>query len=172
MASLWRHKPRKALAASEWIICEFAKRGLSPPNCTPEALARELERERNITIEFRTHESDDPGVYGLLYRKEGYERIYIVLLRQTYSVALRRQTMFHELAHILFDHGLTEAAGVGTLRGYMVSDPDDAVAEAFAVGAMQYSFCERDEPGNPTITESHVSTSAIGHFLMRTDYQS
>ena len=167
MASLWWHPSRKSSAASEWIIHEFAMRGLAPPHCTPEALARALERERNITIEFRPHASNDPGVYGLLYRKEGCDPIYIILLRPTYSIALRRLIMFHELAHILFDHALTEVAGVGALRGYMVSDQDDAVAEAFAVGAMQYSFVDLDEPLNPTDADDNMSTSALGRFLQR-----
>ena len=167
MASLWRHPPRKASAASEWIIREFATRGLTPPHCTPEALARALERERQITIEFRVHASDDPGVYGLLYRNEASKHIYVILLRPTYNVALRRLTLFHELAHILFDHALTEVAGVGTLRGYMVSDQDDAVAEAFAVGAMQYSFMDLDEPQNPTRADDDLSKSALGRILRR-----
>lgn len=167
MASLWWHPSRKASAASEWIIREFTMRGLAPPHCTPEALARALERERNITIEFRPHASNDPGVYGLLYRKEGCDPIYIVLLRPTYSIALRRLIMFHELAHILFDHALTEVAGVGALRGYMVSDQDDAVAEAFAVGAMQYSFMDLDELLKPTGADDTMSTSALGRILQR-----
>lgn len=167
MAPLWRQTPRKASAASEWIIREFARRGLAPPHCTPDALARALERERHITIEFRAHASDDPGVYGLLYCKEASQNTYIILYRPTYSLALCRLIQFHELAHILFDHGLTEVAGVGALRGYMVSDKDDAVAEAFAVGAMQYSFSEWDERENPTATDDNVTTSALGRFLMR-----
>ena len=55
-----------------------------------------------------------------------------------------RVILFHELAHLLFEHPLTEVAGVGGLRGFLVSDADDALAEAFAVGAMQYSFLETD----------------------------
>ena len=168
MLPLWRHTPRKANAASEWITREFAMRGLVPPHCTPEALARALERERHITIEFRAHRSDDPGVYGLLYRKEESKNTYIVMFRPTYSAALCRLIQFHELAHILFDHELTEVAGVGALRGYMVSDKDDAVAEAFAVGAMQYSFCEWNEEVHQSPTDDKPSTSALGHFLMRT----
>ena len=167
MASLRRHKSRRSRATDEWIIREFAMRGLAPPDCTPEALAQAIERERNITIEFRSHESGDPGVYGLLYRKEGCERIYIILLRPTYSIALSRLIMFHELAHILFNHALTEVAGVGALRGYMVSDQDDAVAEAFAVGAMQYSFMDLDEPLSPPGADDNVSTSVLGRFLQR-----
>jgi len=75
---------------------------------------------------------------------------------------MQRVIMFHELAHILFDHPLTEVAGVGGLRGYMVSDADDAVAEAFAVGAMQYSFLEVDAPLQRTDVEDDVSTSTFG----------
>src|SRR5262249_24108697 len=140
MAAWRRRTPRHTRGADEWIRREFAVRGLSPPHCTPEALARALEHERQITIEFRPHASDDPGVYGLLYRKGGYAHTYVILFRPTHSIALRRLILFHELAHLLFDHALTEVASEGVLRGYMVSDKDDAVAEAFAVGAMQYSF--------------------------------
>jgi hypothetical protein len=73
--ALWRRTPHKIPAINEWITREFAARGLSPPRCTPEALAQALERERQLTIEFRAHASDDPGVYGLLYRKEGCDVI-------------------------------------------------------------------------------------------------
>ena len=169
MASLWRPTPRASHAAKEWIIREFEMRGLSPPNCTPEALAQALERERNITIEFRPHESDDPGVYGLLYRKEGQEHVYVILLRPTYSLAFQRLIMFHELAHILFDHALTEIAGEGALRGYLVSDQDDAIAEAFAIGAMQYSFTSLNQPPTPTDIDEDWSTSGLGRFLRRID---
>jgi hypothetical protein len=68
------------------------------------------------------HDADEPGVYGMLYRPEAYAHIYIILLRPTQNLALQRVIMFHELAHILFDHTLTEVAGVGSLRGFMVSD--------------------------------------------------
>jgi len=141
---------------------------LAPPDCTPEALARALERERQITIVFRSHVSDDPGVYGLLYHPEDYAHIYIILLRPTQNMALRRLIMFHELAHILFDHTLTEVAGVGALRGYMVADQDDARAEAFAVGAMQYSFLDAEAPRQRTAGEDDVSPSAFGQLLKRT----
>jgi len=170
VVSRWRQTSHKAPAGDEWITREFAVRGLSPPHCTPEALARALERERQITIEFRPHASDDPGVYGLLYRREGSVQTYIILFRPTYSLALRRLTLFHELAHILFDHALTEVAGVGVLRGYMVLDEDDAVAEAFAVGAMQYSFMDADEPLKRTDVDDDVSSSAFGQLLKRTAY--
>jgi hypothetical protein len=171
VASRWWHTPRKAPAVDEWITREFTVRGLSPPDCTSEALARALERERQITIEFRSHASDDPGVYGLLYRPEGYPHTYVILFRPTYSIALRRLTLFHELAHILFEHPLTEVAGVGVLRGYMVSDQADAMAEAFAVGAMQYSFLDEAGPRAPTDAEDDVSVSAFGQLLKRTQYR-
>jgi hypothetical protein len=170
VVSRWRQTTRKAPVGDAWITREFAVRGLSPPDCTPEALARALERERQITIEFRPHASDDPGVYGLLYRRERAAQTYVILFRPTYSLALRRLTLFHELAHILFDHALTEVAGVGALRGYMVSDEDDAVAEAFAVGAMQYSFLDVDNPLQRTDEEDDGSPSAFGQLLKRTAY--
>jgi hypothetical protein len=146
-------------------------RGLSPPDCTPEALAQALERERQITIVFRPHASDDPGVYGLLYRKAGCAQTYIILFRPTHSLALRRLTLFHELAHLLFDHALTEVAEVGVLRGFMISDEDDAVAEAFAMGAMHYSFLDADVSTAPADTEDDASTSAFGQLLKRTQYR-
>ena len=122
MASWWWHTPHTAGAADAWITREFAVRGLAPPHCTPEALAQALERERQITIAFQPHASDDPGVYGRLYRPVERADTYIILFRPTHSIALRRLLVFHELAHILFDHALTEVAGVGALRGYVVSD--------------------------------------------------
>ena len=48
MEPRWRSTPRHAHAVAEWIRREFAVRGLAPPHCTPEALARALERERQI----------------------------------------------------------------------------------------------------------------------------
>lgn len=164
----WRSTPRHARAVAEWIRREFTVRGLMPPHCTPEALARTLEQERQIRIEFRFHEMDEPGVYGMLYRPEAYAHIYIILLRPTQNLALQRVIMFHELAHILFDHTLTEVAGVGSLRGFMVADADDAIAEAFAVGAMQYSFLDADVPRQRTDADDDVSPSAFGQFLKRT----
>jgi hypothetical protein len=172
VGALWPRTPRTALAVAAWITHEFTQRGLVPPHCTPEALARALERERQITIACRLHASDDPGVYGLLYRKaDGAHTYYIILLRPTQSIILRRLTLFHELAHILFAHPLTEVAGVGALRGYMVSDADDAVAEAFAVGAMQYSFWEDAAGSAPVDGEDPATASAFGHLLKRTQYR-
>ena len=171
MAARWRSTPHTTGAVDEWIRREFAVRGLAPPHCTPEALARALERERQITIVFRSHVSADPGVYGLLFHPEDYAHIYIILLRPTQNIALRRLIMFHELAHILFDHTLTEVAGVGGLRGYMVSDADDAKAEAFAVGAMQYSFGDAEASAAPTDAEDEGATSAFGQLLKRTQYR-
>jgi hypothetical protein len=165
-----RRTPRTVRAIPAWITHEFAVRGLAPPHCTPEALARALERERQITVEFRRHASDDPGVYGLLYHPTDCEHTYIILLRPTHNIALRRLIMFHELAHILFCHALTEVAGVGTLRGYMVSDTEDAVAEAFAVGAMQYSFMDAEASTAPVDASAETSASAFGQLLRRTQY--
>ena len=170
MRPRWRSTPRTPRAVAEWIRREFAMRGLTPPHCTPEALARALERERQITIVFRSHVSNDTGVYGLLYHPEGYAHLYIILLRPTQNMALQRLIMFHELAHILFDHPLTEVAGLGVLRGYMVSDKDDAMAEAFAVGAMQYSFLDAEAPQQRTEVEDDVSPSAFGQVLQQTGH--
>jgi len=167
----WQDTPRRPGAVNAWITREFTVRGLSPPDCTPEALARALERERHMTIEFRPHASDDPGVYGLLYRPEERADTSIIMFRPTRSMVLRRLILFHELAHILFDHALTEVAGIGVLRGYMVSDKDDAMAEAFAVGAMQYSFLDADPATAPADAEENISASAFGQFLKRTQYK-
>jgi hypothetical protein len=163
----WRHTPCSARAVHEWITHEFTVRGLSPPDCTPEALARALERERHITIAFQPHASSDPGVYGLLYRPVGYPDVYIIVYRPTHNVVLHRLTLFHELAHILFDHALTEVACIGILRGYMVSDQDDAMAEAFAVGAMQYSFLDIEAPRQSTELDDDGDPS-FGLYLQRT----
>jgi len=168
----WRSTPHTPGAVDAWIRREFTVRGLSPPDCTPEALARALERERYMTIEFRPHASTDPGVYGLLYRPAGCPDTSIIVYRPTHSIVLRRRILFHELAHILFDHALTEVGGIGVLRGYMVSDKDDAMAEAFAVGATQYSFLDADPATAPADAEDNVSASAFGQFLKRTQYKS
>jgi IrrE N-terminal-like domain len=165
-----RRTPRTVRAIPAWITHEFAVRGLAPPHCTPEALARALERERRITIEFQCHPSDDPGVYGLLYHPAGRPRTYVIVLRQTPSLALRRLVMFHELAHLLFGHTLKEVAGEGELCGYLVADADDAQAEAFAVGAMQYSFVDTDA-WTVSAAADDVSTSVFGQFLKQTRYQ-
>lgn len=169
MRAWWRRTLRRARTGDEWITREFAVRGLAPPDCTPEALARALERERQITIAFQPHASDDPGVYGLLYRPIACERTYIIVFRPTQSMILRRLILFHELAHFLFDHLLTDVGGAGALRGYMVTDAEDAVAEAFAVGAMQYSF-GADDPLPLMDMDDDVSPSAFGHYLKRTAY--
>jgi hypothetical protein len=52
----------------------------------------------------------------------------------------------------------------------MVSDADDAMAEAFAVGAMQYSFLETDASARGAETTDDVSTSVFGQFLKQTRY--
>ncbi|MGE3541976.1 MAG: hypothetical protein AB7N91_31740 [Candidatus Tectimicrobiota bacterium] len=168
----WRRRPaRNAQAVAAWITREFAGRGLAPPHCTPEALARALERERQITIMIQPYASEDRGVYGLLYRHRTHTHLYVILFRPTPSMALRRLIVFHELAHLLFEHPLTEVAGVGLLRGFMVSDADDAVAEAFAVGAMQYSFLDAETATLPVDTVDEVSASAFGQLLKRTQYR-
>jgi hypothetical protein len=167
----WQYAPSPARAVDAWIRQEFEVRGLAPPHCTPEALAQALERERQIIILFRPHVSDDPGVYGLLYRQEGSPPTYVITYRQTHSIALRRLIVFHELAHLLFEHSLTEVAGAGALRGFLVSDADDAVAEAFAVGAMPYSFLDADTSTAPTDVEDEGSASVFSQLLKRTQYQ-
>jgi len=172
VSSWWQHTPRRARTLPAWITREFTVRGLAPPDCTPEALARALERERHITIEFRPLASDDPGVYGLLYRPAGCPETAIIVYRPTHSLVLRRLIMFHELAHLLFDHALTEVAERGVLYGYMVSDKDDATAEAFAMGAMQYSFLDADPAPALADAADDVSASAFGQFLKRTRYTS
>ena len=171
MGRWWQDTPRRPGAVNAWITREFARRGLVPPDCTPEALAQALERERQITIAFRPYASDDTGVYGLLYRPEGQANTYVILFRLTHSIALRRLTLFHELAHLLFGHSLTDVAGLGALRGYMVTDPEDALAEAFAVGAMQYSFQDADTSMAAVEAEDESATSAFGQFLKRTQYR-
>jgi hypothetical protein len=165
-----RRRPRRPIpAVAAWITREFAARGLSPPDCTPEALARALERECQITIALHPHASDDPGVYGLLYRTAGCDDTYVILYRPTRSLTLHRLIVFHELAHLLFHHALTEVAGVGALRGYMVSNEEDAIAEAFAVGAMHYSFLDAEAPRQRTDGEDDGSPSAFGQLLQRAE---
>lgn len=162
----WRRRQtaRTSRIVDDWITREFARRGLTPPHCTPEALAHALEHERRITIEFKCHPSDDPGVYGLLYHRKERPRIYVIVVRETPNLALRRLVMFHELAHLLFDHSLKEVAGEGELCGYLVADADDAKAEAFAVGAMQYSFHDAEVPRHLLVVEDD-STPSFGRFL-------
>ena len=45
------------------------------------------------------------------------------------------------------------------------------MAEAFAVGAMQYSFLEMDASVIAAETTDDVSTSVFGQFLKQTRYQ-
>jgi len=143
---------------------------LAPPACTPAALARALEREQQMTIAFRPHVSEDPGVYGMLARLAACPDTYIILFRATPSRVLRRLILFHELAQLLFDHALIEVAGIDVLRCYMVADEDEARAEAFAVGAMQHSFLEGEAPRPRPAGEDDVAPSAFGQFLQRTEY--
>jgi hypothetical protein len=155
----------------DWITREFACRGLVPPHCTPDALARALERERGIRIRFVPYVSEEPGVYGLVYRHEGHANTYSIVFRPTQNLALRRLILFHELAHLLFNHLGTAVGGDSALRGYMVTDAADAVAEAFAVGAMQYSFSAED-PLPRTDTDADGTPSAFAQYLQRTAYWS
>ena len=134
---------------------------------TPAALARALEHERGISITFVPHVSEEPGVSGMVYRHEGRENTYSIVFRPTHNLVLRRLILFHELAHLLFNHLVTDVGGEGALRGYMVTDAEDAVAEAFAVGAMQYSFGAED-PLPLTDRDDDVSPSAFGQYLKRT----
>src|SRR5262249_27046522 len=150
---------------------EFEGRRLVPPHCTPEALAQALERERQIVITFVPHASNDPGIYGLLYRQEGSPPRYVIVFRQTPSIALRRVILFHELAHLLFEHHFTEVAGAGALRGCIVADEEDAMAEAFALGAMRYSFLDAEPSTAPAEAEQDGSTSVFGQLLKRTQYR-
>jgi hypothetical protein len=89
------------------------------------------------------------------------------VLRQTPSLAFRRLVMFHELAHLVFGHALKEVAGEGELCGYLVADADDAKAEAFAVGAMHYSFHEGEDARHRPAVEDDGAPS-FGHFLQWT----
>jgi len=171
MAARWWPWPRPVPGGAAWITREFTARGLAPPHCTPEALAEALARERQITIVFQPHASEDPGIYGQLYRPAGQAHTYVILFRPTHSLALRRLIMFHELAHLLFHHALTEVARVGLLCGYMVADEDDARAEAFAVGAMHYSFLDPAASTGPAEGEDDGTASAFGAFLQRTQYR-
>ena len=166
----WRRRQtaRTTKPLEDWITREFACRGLVPPHCTPEALARTLERERGIIIRFVPHVSEEPGVYGLVYRHEACGNLYSIVFRPTPNLALLRLILFHELAHLLFNH-LRAEGGDGALRGYMVTDAEDAEAEAFAVGAMQYSFSAED-PLPHTDTEADGVPSVFEQYLQRTAY--
>ena len=166
-----RSTPCHPHVVAAWIRREFAVRGLVPPHCTPEALSRALEQERQITIVFQPHASDDPGVSGLLYHPPGRADTYIVCFRPTPSLALRRLIVFHELAHLLFDQTCPHGAGKGVLRGARGVDEEDARAEAFAVGAMHYSFLDGGAAAVPAAAEDDGAASAFGQLLMRTQYR-
>ena len=154
---------------ADWITREFACRGLVPPHCTPEALASALERERGISIRFVPHVSEEPGVYGMVYRHEGRANTYSIVFRPTQNLALRRLILFHELGHLLFHHLRMEGGGDGALRSYMMTDAEDALAETFAVGAMQYSFSAEDLLPQ-TNTDADGAPSAFEQYLQRTAY--
>ena len=150
---------------ADWNTRDFACRGLVPPHCTPEALARALERERGICIRFVPHPVEEPGVSGMLYRHQACDHTYSILFCSTPNLALRRLIWFHELAHLLFDDLGTDAGGDSAQRGPLVTNATEARAEAFAVGAMQYSFSAEDLL--PTDSDDAVSTSAFGQVLQR-----
>lgn len=165
----WRQQQtaRTPQSVADWITREFALRGLVPPHCTPEALAHALERERGIRIRFVPDPIEEPGVSGMLYRHKERANTYSILFRPTQNLALRRLIWFHELAHLLFDDlGTDTGGGDGAQRGSMVTNATEARAEAFAVGAMQYSFGAED-PLPWTGRADDVSTSAFGQFLQR-----
>ena len=124
MAWRQRQTAHTTQPVEDWITREFASRGLVPPHCTPEALAGALERERGIRILFVPHESEEPGISGMLYRHEGRANTYSILFRPTPNLALRRLIWFHELAHLLFDDLGTDAGGDGALRGSLVTNAD------------------------------------------------
>src|SRR5574341_596463 len=169
-AAWWRRPPHGACAVDAWITREFVVRGLAPPHCTPTALARALERERQITILFQPHASNDPGVYGLLRRPVESPHLAIILFRPTYSLTLRCLILFHELAHLLFDHPVPAAPCRGA-RGAWGARRHEAIAEAFAVGAMQYAL-HAGAPGAPgAASADDVSASAFGQLLRRTQYR-
>ena len=103
----------------------------------------------------------------MLYRHKECANTYSILFRPTPNLVLRRLIWFHELAHLLFDDLGTDAGGSdGAQRGAMVTNATEARAEAFAVGAMQYSFGAED-PLPRTGRADNVSTSAFGQFLQR-----
>jgi len=155
---------------ADWIAREFASRGLVPPHCTPEALARVLERERQITILFQPYASNDPGVYGLLCRPVASPHLAIILFRPTYSLTLRCLILFHELAHLLLDHPVPAGPCRGA-RGAWGARRHEADAEAFAVGAMQYAL-RAGAPDAPGVEPADdVSASAFGQLLRRTQYR-
>lgn len=164
-----RQAAHQTVHVDNWITREFSKRGLTPPHCTPEALARALEREHQIIIVFRPHVSDDPGVYGMLYRSEDDEHTYIVLFRANHSIVLRRLTLFHELAHLIFDQELPDVSNSCNFRRSMVLDAKEARAEAFAVGAMHCSFYTTTPLQQPK-REKDVAASAFGKYLKRIAY--
>ena len=167
MAWRQRQTARTTQPVADWITREFTSRGLVPPHCTPEALAHALERERGIRILFVPDPIEEPGVSGMLYRHKACEHTYSILFRPTPNLVLRRLIWFHELAHLLFDDLGTDAGGGDSAqRGAMVTNATEARAEAFAVGAMQYSFGAED-PLPRTGRADDVSTSAFGQLLQR-----
>ncbi|MGE3541364.1 MAG: ImmA/IrrE family metallo-endopeptidase [Candidatus Tectimicrobiota bacterium] len=114
--------------------------------------------------------SSDPGVYGLLYRSKEDENAYVVLFRPSHSIVLRRLTLFHELAHLIFDYELPDMRSQGALRCALMSDATEIQAEAFAIGAMHYSFIHT--PSVLRINWEEDVVSAFGSYLKRTAYWS
>lgn len=159
----------------ERVIHEFSVRGIVPPHCTPENLARALEGERQMTIVFRSYESNDFGVnvYGSLYRQKGSDSHYVIFYRTSYSIILQYRTLFHELAHLLFRHKMSEIkrgqTPAGKMHlGYEVSNEDEAEAEAFACMATQYALLDPD--GVAAYAGGERSPSEFGQLLDKTRY--
>lgn len=170
--AVWRSTPHPGQGVDAWITHEFTVRGLAPPHCTPAALARALERERQLTILFQPHVSDDIGVYGLVHRPvTAAPDLYVILFRPTYSLALCWLIQFHELAHILFAHPLAAAPEGSALCGCLITRTEEGVAEAFGVGAMQYSCVDAGAAAVPAVAEEEGRLSAFGQLLRRTQYQ-
>lgn len=155
------------------VYSEFPRLGLYPP-CTPERLARKLEKLRSCTIEFRPHATLDPGVYGMVCKEPGSNH-YCILFRPCDNQLVEARTKYHELGHIYLNHHLKPlGVYIGLLRGYTVADDEDAQAEQFAVAATLYGFGDMgtgigdetlaDEPESPL---GHFLSDPFGRFLKR-----
>jgi len=105
----------------------------------------------------------------MLYHSDDDEHTYIVLFRANHSIVLRRLTLFHELAHLIFDQELPDVDNSCNFRRSMVLDAKEARAEAFAVSAMHYSFYTTAPLQRPK-REKDVTASAFGQYLKRTTY--